>query len=250
MRVTQMKNHGVAAAMEQHWWYRGRRVVTKWLVRRARATRGGRVLDFGCGTGHMGRVLAEFGDVIGVETAPDALALGSYDDYSQVVVASSFDDPAFPSGDFDLIALLDVLEHVEDDCAMLSGLSQRLSPSGFIVVSIPLWPELFGDGDRVAGHFRRYTPASFLECATNAGLEVAISTGYVVALLPFARMQRRRVIEGAASATDEFQVPWAPLNAGLSAIAMTEGFVGGAIGLPPGLSLVAILKPSAHVKAE
>jgi len=245
-----MKAHRIAAAMDRHWWYRGRRVVTKWLARRAHIPRGGRVLDFGCGTGHMGRVLSEFGDVIGVEAATDALAIGSFQDYSEIIVASSLQDPAFPAGEFDLIALLDVLEHVEDDRAMLSELARRLTPAGCVVVSVPLWPDLFGEGDRIAGHFRRYTPASFLECANDSGLEMVVSTGYVVALLPLARLQRRRVIAGAASPTEEFRAPWAPVNAGLSAMAMAEGFIGGAIGLPPGLSLVAILKPSSPRMAD
>jgi len=234
--------HGLVAAMDQHWWYRGRRVVTKGLVRRGGVQRGGLVLDFGCGTGHMGPVLAEFGEVIGVEAATDALEVGSYDAYSRVVVASDLTDPVVPVGPFELIALLDVLEHVEDDLAMLSELRRRLTPAGRIIVSVPLWPDLFGEGDRFAGHFRRYTPESFLALAANSGLSAIVSTGYVVALLPAARLQRRLVKVGAASATQELRVPWAPVNAALSALAMTEGFVGGRFGLPPGLSLVAILK--------
>ena len=236
--------------MDQHWWYRGRKVATKWLARRGRVQRGGLVLDFGCGTGHMGPVLSAFGDVIGVEAAADALDVGCYDTYSEVVVASSIQDPAVPAGPFDLIALLDVLEHVENDRALLSKLARRLSPSGRIIVSVPLWPELYGAGDRWAGHFRRYTPESFFELARDSGLETVASTGYVVALLPVARFQRRRVIAGDASATEEFRIPWAPVNLALSALAMVEGHIGGRFGLPPGLSLVTILKPATSTSPE
>ncbi len=230
--------------MYRHWWYRGRRVVTRWLIRRAGAPLGGLVLDFGCGTGHMGPVLAQFGEVTGVDSDPAAFDVGRYKDYSRVVVASDLDDPAFPDGPFALIALLDVLEHVENDQALLAGLARHLAPSGQIVASVPLWPELFCEADRLAGHYRRYTPSSFLQLARSSGLEVVASTGYVVALLPIARLQRRRVIAGAAGATEEFRVPWAPVNAVLSAVAMIEGWLGGVIGLRPGLSLVAVLRPS------
>jgi len=190
----------------------------------------------------MGPVLKAFGAVTGVDASAEALEAGNYDDYSRVVLASGLQDPAFPSGTFDLIALLDVLEHVDDDRDLLVGLAERLTENGKIAVSVPLWPELFGESDRAAGHYRRYTPISFLECVRDAGLEVVASTGYVVALLPFARLQRRRVLAGTVSATEEFLVPWGPFNVALSAWAVLEGFVGGRVGLPPGLSLVAILR--------
>jgi SAM-dependent methyltransferase len=237
------ETHRMAGTMRRHWWYRGRRVVVARLARRAGVTTGD-VLDCGCGTGHMGRVLKAFGTVTGVDASADALKAGNHDDYVRLVLASGLEDPAFPAGTFDLIALLDVLEHVEHDTALLSGLAERLNVNGAIAVSVPLWPELFGETDRVAGHYRRYTPTSFLECVRDAGLEVVASTGYVVALLPLARLARHGVLAGKADATEDLRVPWGPLNATLSAWAMLEGLVGGDVGLPPGLSMVAILRPA------
>jgi SAM-dependent methyltransferase len=236
--------------MERHWWYRGRRVLVRSFLRRGGTGRTGRVLDLGCGTGHMGMTLSEFGTVVGVESSPEALAVGRYAGYSQVIQAGSVTDPGFPEGHFHLISLLDVLEHVEDDRVLLGSLAERLATGGRLLVSVPLWPDLFGEEDRLAGHYRRYTPESLAEIAQSAGLEILLSTGYVVALFPVARRQRELVRAGKASPTAELQVPVAPLNAAVSAVAMAEGFVSGTFGLQPGLSLFALMGRSGELPAS
>jgi SAM-dependent methyltransferase len=192
----------------------------------------------------MGRTLSRYGDVVGIEASSIALSVGDYAAYSEVVQAGDVSDPAFPAGQFDLIALLDVLEHVEDDSALLVELAARLAPGGSLLVSVPMWPELYGEGDRMAGHFRRYTPESLLEAVREAGLELRLSTGYVVALLPIARIQRRRVARGKASATDELEVLSRPINGMATLVSVVEGWISGTVGLPPGLSVFALLERS------
>ena len=229
--------------MRRHWWYRGRRIAVRSLLRRAGVGKGGRVLDFGCGTGHMGGVLAKFGSVVGVDGSADALAVGDFTSYASVGQASSLTDPGFPEAPFDLIACLDVLEHVEDDVVLLAELKALLSPHGALVVSVPMDPELFCLMDELAGHVRRYMRKSFETACAGAGLEMVAFTGYVVALQPLARWHRRRIMAGKATPEDEMEVPSAPVNAMFSLIAAAEGSLARWISLPGGLSLVAVLKP-------
>jgi SAM-dependent methyltransferase len=81
-------DHEIAAAMARHWWYRGRAVAVTALLGRAGAPRGGRVLDYGCGTGHMGKSLSRFGELFGVDGEQAALdagrAIGGYRHYAWV----------------------------------------------------------------------------------------------------------------------------------------------------------------------
>lgn len=64
-----------------------------------------------------------------------------------------------PDGPFDLVLVLDVLEHVEDDEGFLrDGIAPLLAPSGALVVSVPVHPVLFSDHDDMLGHVRRYRP--------------------------------------------------------------------------------------------
>jgi SAM-dependent methyltransferase len=65
-----------------------------------------------------------------------------------------------PDGPFDLVLLLDVLEHIEDDEAFLAGdVVPLMALGGTAVVSVPAHPSLFSDHDRMLQHHRRYRPA-------------------------------------------------------------------------------------------
>lgn len=89
-----------------------------------------------------------------------------------------------PSERFDLLMLLDVLEHIEDDIGFLhSVVEERLAPGGWVLMSMPAWPALFGRHDVQLGHFRRYTRASCRALCKGAGLEVERSGGAFLALV-------------------------------------------------------------------
>ena len=65
-----------------------------------------------------------------------------------------------PDERFDLIVMLDVLEHTADDRAALrEATSSLLKPGGWLLLSVPAWPALFSRHDETLGHHRRYTPA-------------------------------------------------------------------------------------------
>jgi 2-polyprenyl-3-methyl-5-hydroxy-6-metoxy-1,4-benzoquinol methylase len=78
---------------------------------------------------------------------------------------------AEPEGRFDLMLFLDVLEHVPDDVAFLSGLRERkLAPGGFVLVSVPAWQGLYTQHDVALGHYRRYRPAQLRQVLASSGL--------------------------------------------------------------------------------
>ncbi len=61
-----------------------------------------------------------------------------------------------PPRSIDVIFLLDVLEHVEDESSFLQGVSSRLSPEGIMIITVPAFQFLFGEHDIFLKHFRRY----------------------------------------------------------------------------------------------
>jgi 2-polyprenyl-3-methyl-5-hydroxy-6-metoxy-1,4-benzoquinol methylase len=243
-RFADEETHRAVAKMRRHWWYRGREVAVASLLRRAGVRPGTRVLDFGCGTGHMGAVLSRYGTLVGVEGSSHAIEAGDFADYGEVLTTCSLDAPAFPVGPFDLIALLDVLEHIPDDTQTLSRVAGLLVPGGAVVVSVPMDPEIFCEVDEQAGHVRRYTRTALETLASDAGLEIVARTGYVVALLPLAKRQRRRVIAGKAMPDDEMRVPFAPVNGVLASIVRLEGIAIRWLELPEGLSMIAVMRPT------
>lgn len=232
--------HEATSHMRRHWWYRGRTVTVASLARRAGVRPGGRVLDFGCGAGLMGETLARFGEVHGVEASADALGFGEYGAYASVTQADSLDAADFPRGSFDLISVLDVIEHVPDDAGLLRGLAELLSVDGRMLVSVPMWPDLFCATDEDNHHLRRYTPETLVATLDAAGLRGIARTGYVWAMLPVAAAHRRAIRDGRATSTGEFDMPSAPVNAVASLIAVTEGACSRVAPVPTGLSEVVV----------
>lgn len=85
---------------------------------------------------------------------------------------------------FDLLVLLDVLEHVADDRGFLTGLvAAHAGPGAHVLLSVPAWMALFSRHDLGVVHHRRYTPAGLREVARAAGLELVAHGGLFHGLL-------------------------------------------------------------------
>ncbi len=139
-----------------------------------------RVLDVGSGDGYVARTL------LGRATArvccwdlhftdDDLAALSRVDGVTP--------SRAAPEGTFDAALLLDVIEHVEDDVALLADVAARVRPGGLVLVSVPAWSALFSAHDVALRHHRRYTPASCRDVVARAGMQVVSSGGFFHGLL-------------------------------------------------------------------
>ena len=89
-----------------------------------------------------------------------------------------------PSDRYDLIMLLDVLEHVEHDREFLAALlRENLAANGAVLVSVPAWQELFTSHDTRLRHHRRYRPSAALQLIEQSGLSVVRRGGLFHSLL-------------------------------------------------------------------
>lgn len=83
-----------------------------------------------------------------------------------------------PNGRFDVVVMLDVLEHVDDELGFLSELvDQNAGPGSAVLVSVPAWQSLFTSHDVRLRHYRRYSPARARRLLSRAGLVVEQSGG-------------------------------------------------------------------------
>jgi SAM-dependent methyltransferase len=73
----------------------------------------------------------------------------------------------------DTVVCLNVLEHLEDDAAVLAGFHALLPPGGRLVLQVPNYPALYGSLDEVYGHFRRYDRHTIAARCAAAGFRVA-----------------------------------------------------------------------------
>ena len=121
-----------------HWWYRARRdILADYLTREGRLPKEARILEIGCGTGHNLPMLAQFGRVDAIEIDPAARDVASQRLGKAVGDAPLPALPGVPDAHYDLIAVLDVVEHIEDDVAALQAMRARLAPGGKILITVP-----------------------------------------------------------------------------------------------------------------
>ena len=141
---------------------------------------------------------------------------------------------------YDLIALLDVLEHVDQDEASLVALRGRLAAGGQLLVTVPAVPWLWSDHDVLHHHKRRYTHDALAGVAAAAGLRVEASGYFNSLLFPLAVAQRlMHQLLRRETPLDARPAPW--LNRSLQQVFAAERHMLGRINFPIGLSLYAIL---------
>jgi SAM-dependent methyltransferase len=155
-----------------------------------------------------------------------------------------------PDGRFEVVLLLDVLEHIEDPATFLSEeIVPRLAPDATVIVSVPAHPRLFTSHDVMLGHHRRYRRADLLELLAPH-VDVVDDGPLFVSLVPLRAMQvvreryRRRPVE--ATGVGEWSAP-ATVTAAVRAVLRADAVLGARLarlGLPVrGLSQWAVGRP-------
>lgn len=96
--------------------------------------------------------------------------------------------------EFDVIGAFDVIEHIDDDAAVLDQIREALRPGGGLVVTVPQHPWLWSAFDEFSGHRRRYTRGELIAKIEAAGFDlvrVTSFTSFVLPILAAARLRRR-----------------------------------------------------------
>jgi SAM-dependent methyltransferase len=78
----------------------------------------------------------------------------------------------FELATFDTVLLINVLEHVDDDAAMLGRICSLLRPGGSLLLFVPALAWLYGSLDALAQHKRRYTREALRAVVASAEMEV------------------------------------------------------------------------------
>jgi SAM-dependent methyltransferase len=117
--------------------------------------------------------------------------------------ANAQGDPSFD--DADVVTLLDVLEHQEDDRAFLADLAVRMRPGARLLMTVPALRSLWSMWDVALGHQRRYRRTDLVWCFKGAGMVVDEISYLFPELIPagWARRLLRPARPGAARADSE-----------------------------------------------
>lgn len=238
---------------ERHWWFCGRRKIVRHLVQKAVTTLGRegqrlQICDLGVGAGLLLRELAPGAEVYGLDQSPEALRAARQRGLTNLAQGWLPDQVPYAARSFDLILLLDVLEHIEDDRAALHKAVSLLKDDGILICTVPAYRFLWSDHDTAHGHKRRYTRGLLGGLFTGLGGEIQILTYFNTLLFPLALVQRlaQRCCRREPAAEPQLvATPPGPLNLVLEWIFASERFLLPYLPLPFGLSVLCVfrLKP-------
>ena len=198
----------LAEKEDAHFWFRARAELIGYAARtwfpHARS-----LLEIGCGTGH---VLRSFRSALpqvrlsGSEIFLEGLKFAR----QRLPDADLFqmDARRIPyQGEFDLIGAFDVLEHIDEDEAVIGQIVQALAPGGGALFTVPQHPSLWSAQDEYACHKRRYRRGELESKLRRAGFEILMSTSFVSLLLPLLFLSRKKKRpEGEIASGEEFSL--------------------------------------------
>lgn len=148
----------------------------------------------GCGSGELACLLAARGaavtafdvDESTVELTRQAAREAGVHLETQV---GSLDDYADPR-QYDAVIATDVLEHIEDDRTAAARMVALTRPGGWVVISVPAIPWLFGYHDEILGHHRRYDRGT-LRRLFQGLIQIERLRSFGFALIPVALLYSR-----------------------------------------------------------
>ncbi len=146
-------------ARADHFWMQWRQHVLLRELKRANASIQN-ALEIGCGHGVVREMVERDLNipVDGCDLNQHALEMAK-NGKGRLLVYNIFDrDPAMLHH-YDLVLLLDVIEHIDDDVAFLKASLDHLRPGGLVAINVPAHMAFYGKYDEVAGHKRRYNTA-------------------------------------------------------------------------------------------
>lgn len=236
---------------KNHWWWQSRHELVMRTIRKLRKKqrddeRNWNILDIGCGGGVAFEDFAKFGDIYGIE--PDEHLAKALPQWSEKIEQRFFDASYQPPRKYDLVVLLDVIEHIEHDEDALLALRKIMAPQGYAIITVPALMSLWSVHDEVNHHFRRYTAANLETLLKSVGFHLERLEYFFSWSLPL--MYLRKLL-AKKQAEYRVTVPAWPVNTLFKNLSHFENLLRRFhIQFPVGSSLLAVAKIDSNVSEE
>ena len=139
-----------------YFWNVGRREILRAaLLRNLDKKKDLDIIDIGCGTGGNMLLLNDFGKVSGLDFSEEALKFASKNNFESLTLGDAT-KLLFENESFDLATALDVLEHIPNDILAIQEAFRVLKSGGLFLITVPSYPWLWSQHDKVLHLVRRY----------------------------------------------------------------------------------------------
>lgn len=191
-----------------YWWIRSKYNIILYLLKIycrdniSSERKESKILDIGSGPGNMLHFLKKYGRVWGNDTSQEAVDFCRRSGFD--MLEGDLDkDEINTKEKFDLITMIDVLEHLEHDVADLEKIRKMMKDEARLIITVPAYRFLWGAHDVKYGHYRRYTLTELRTKLKNAGFKIE-KISYIQPLFLFPLLVFRMLKKFAKKETDDF----------------------------------------------
>lgn len=232
---------------ENFWWFLGRRRAIQNLLpsfpngkKRPNAERLS-ILDVGCGTGGMFRLLETFGTVWALDLSQEALRYCQKRNQTGRLIQGSALSLPFPENRFDIVVACDLLSHgwIDNETKALAELRRVCKEGGHLLLTDSAFECLKGSHDRFLHGVRRYTIQTMKPRIEESGFSIVRISYMNMSLFPVIYLWRKLRYHGNSS--DLKPIP-SPLNQCLAWLFMSEANLLKYYNLPFGSSIICLAK--------
>lgn len=191
----------LADAISVHWYYRAKAEATRRLLEGQGAKT---VLDVGAGSGFFSKHLLESTDVAEAWCVDPSYPGDSDETHGAKPLHFR---RHIDAADADLVLMMDVLEHVDDDVGLVAEYAGKVKSGARFLISVPAFQFLWSGHDVFLEHRRRYTLPEIEQVVARAGLEEIAGNYYFGGVFPLAAATRfAQNLRGGAQATARSQL--------------------------------------------
>jgi len=124
----------------------------------------------------------------------------------------------------DLVLMMDVLEHVDDDIGLAAEYAAKVKPGARFLVSVPAFQFMWSGHDVFLEHRRRYTLPQIEDVVARAGLQCVAGNYYFGGVFPLAAATRfaQTLRSGEAKARSQLKRHHPLVNGALALVCAAE----------------------------
>ncbi|MDP3973560.1 MAG: class I SAM-dependent methyltransferase [Candidatus Daviesbacteria bacterium] len=224
-----------------HWWHISKRKIVQNMIKTYIKIKNPKILDVGCGTGKNMEGLQKIGKVWGLDQSIDAIKYCKMRGLKNVLVGDAKKTNLSPDN-FDVITLLDVLEHTDDN-KTLKEMQRILKKDGIIIITVPAFSWLWSRWDEVLFHKRRYTKENLIRTLENTNLHpLKVTYLYSFLVIPSLIIRKIKGMFFKNNYPSDFRLSNPFFNALLNLMASGEFYLAKHFTIPFGTSIIAIAK--------